>query len=186
MIFRPVKMSKVNILLMSKYVTEITRTLGQRGLVHLVDAVNQSDSKLLRSVEDERDAKTIYNIMSRCDRLMEGLGFDPKATPPPRSGEMTLEDMSALINKIYAKYHKEEESIDKLLKDSGMIDKERSVIAAFPMQNVSLDALRNLSHFYMVTGRMAPSVIQRATMELGDRAVIVRADGLEVADFQGG
>ena len=37
MIFRPVKMSKVNILLMSKYVTEITRTLGQRGLVHLVD-----------------------------------------------------------------------------------------------------------------------------------------------------
>jgi len=179
MIFRPVKMSKVNILLMSKYVTEITRTLGQRGLVHLVDAVNQSDSKLLRGVEDERDAKTIYNIMSRCDRLMEGLGVDSKATPPPRSGDMTLEDMSALINKIYAKYHKEEESIDKLLKDSGMIDKERAVIAAFPMQNVSLDALRNLSHFYMVTGRMAPSVIQRATMELGERAVIVRADGLE-------
>ena len=179
MIFRPVKMSKVNILLMSKYVTEITRTLGQRGLVHLVDAVNQSNSKLLRGVEDERDAKTIYNITSRCERLMEGLGVDPKAAPPPRSGEMTLEDMSALINKIYAKYHEEEENIDKLLKDSGMIDKERSVIAAFPMQQISLDALRNLSHFYIVTGRMAPSVIQRATMELGEKAVIVQADGLE-------
>ncbi len=179
MIFRPVEMSKVNILLMSKYVTEITRELGQRGLVHLVDAVNQSDSKLLRGVEEERDAKAIYNIMSRCERLMEGLGVDPKAAPPPRSGDMTLDDMSALINKIYAKYHEEEENIDKLLKDSGMIDKERSIIAAFPMQQVNLDALRNLSHFYIVTGRMAPSVIQRATMELGEKAVIVRADGLE-------
>ena len=179
MIFRPVKMSKVNILLMSKYVTEITKTLGQRGLMHLVDAVNQSDSKLLRSVDEERDEKAIYSIMSRCERLMEGLGVDQSAAAPHSGGEMTLEDMSALVNKIYSKYHEIEETIDKLLKDSGMLDKERSVIAAFPMQQVNIDALRNLSHFYMVTGRMAPSVIQRATMEIGDKAVIVKADGLE-------
>lgn len=177
--FRPVKMSKVNILLMSKYVTEITRILGQRGLVHLVDAVNQSDSKLLQGVEQERDEKTIYSIMSRCERLMEGLGVDQNAQVPPKDGSMTLEDMSALINKIYTKYHEEEENIDKLLKDTGALDRERSVIAAFPMQQMNLDALRNLSHFYTVTGRMAASVIPRASMELKDRAVIVQADGLE-------
>ena len=60
--FRPVKMAKVNILLMSKHVTEITRVLGQRGLIHLVDAVNQSGGRLLSEVDQEQDEKTMASI----------------------------------------------------------------------------------------------------------------------------
>lgn len=177
--FRPVRMAKVNILLLSKHVTEITRILGQRGLVHLVDAVNQSNDRLLKGVEQERNEKTVYNLLSRCERLMEGLGVDASAVVPPKEGDMALEDMSALVTRIYSRYREQEGAIDRLLKDSGALNKERSVIASFPLQQVSLDALRNLSHFYMVTGRLASSVIPRASMDLGDRAVIVQADGKE-------
>ena len=177
--FRPVKMAKVNILLMSKHVTEITRVLGQRGLIHLVDAVNQSGGRLLSEVDQEQDEKTIYNALSRCERLMEGLGVDQSATLPEKQETMSLEDISAMMMRIYTKYHEQEEAIDKLLRETGVLDKERSAIAAFPLQQVSLDALRNLSHFFMVTGRLASSVIPRVTMELGERAVVVPADGRE-------
>ena len=177
--FRPVKMAKVNILLMNKHVTEITRVLGQRGLIHLVDAVNQSGGRLLSEVDQEQDEKTIYNALSRCERLMEGLGVDQSAALPEKQETMALEDISAMILRIYTKYHEQEETIDKILRDTGVLDKERSAIAAFPLQQVSLDALRNLSHFYMVTGSLAASIIPRVSMELGERAVVVPADGRE-------
>lgn len=177
--FRPVKMSKVNILLLSKYVTEITRILGEQGLVHLVDAVNQSSGKLLKNVEQEKDEKTLYNVSAHCDRLLEGLGIDENAEVPNMASDMNLEDMSALSTKIYGRYHEQELAIDRLLKDTGVVDKEKNIIAAFPVQQVNLESLRNLSHFYMVTGRLAASVIPRAAAELGEKAVIVQADGLE-------
>ena len=172
-------MAKVNILLMSKHVTEITRVLGQRGLIHLVDAVNQSGDKLLSEVNQEQDEKAIYNALSRCERLMEGLGVDQSASLPEKQEVMSLNDISAMIMRIYTKYREQEEAIDKILRETGVLDKERSAIAAFPLQQVSLDALRNLSHFYMVTGSLAATVIPRVTMELGERAVVVPADGRE-------
>ena len=172
-------MAKVNILLMSKHVTEITRVLGQRGLIHLVDAVNQSGNRLLTEVDQEQDEKAIYNALSRCERLMEGLGVDQSAALPEKQESMSLEDISAMIMRIYTKYHEQEEAIDKILRETGVLDKERSAIAAFPLQQVSLDALRNLSHFYMVTGSLATSLIPRVSMELGERAVVVPADGRE-------
>ncbi len=177
--FRPVKMAKVNILLMSKHVTEITRVLGQRGLIHLVDAVNQSGGRLLSEVDQEQDEKAIYNALSRCERLMEGLGVDQNAELPDRQESMSLEDISSMLMRIYTKFHEQEEAIDKILRETGVLDKERSAIAAFPLQQVSLDALRNLSHFFMVTGRLPSSIIPRVTMELGERAVVVPADGRE-------
>ena len=177
--FRPVKMAKVNILLMSKHVPEITRVLGQRGLIHLVDAVNQSGDRLLSEVNQEKDEKSIYNALSRCERLMEGLGVEQNAALPKKMENMSLQDISAMIMRIYNKYHEQEETIDKLLQNTGVLDKERSAIAAFPLQQISLDALRNLSHFYMVTGNLANAIIPRVSMELGERAVVVPADGKE-------
>lgn len=177
--FRPVKMSKVNILVLSKHVTEVTRILGQRGLVHLVDAVDQSSNRLLKEVDQERDERAIYNLLSRCERLMEGLGVDRSGEAPSSHGEMSIQDMSALISKIYSRYREQEGAMDTLLKDTGALDRERSEVASFPLQQVSLEALRNLSHFYMVTGRLAPSVIQRAAEALGEHAVIAEADGRE-------
>ena len=177
--FRPVKMAKVNILLMSKHVPEITRVLGQRGLIHLVDAVNQSGDRLLSEVNQEQNEKSIYNALTRCERLMEGLGVEQNTPIPDKMESMSLDEISAMIMRIYNKYHEQEETIDKLLQNSGVLDKERSAIAAFPLQQVSLDALRNLSHFYMVTGNIAATVIPRVAMELGERAVVVPADGKE-------
>ena len=74
--FRPVEMSKLNILVLSKYVTETTRLLGLMGKMHLIDAVSQSDSRLLKEAETPADNAQIEKMSAICARLVEGLGID--------------------------------------------------------------------------------------------------------------
>lgn len=176
--FRPVKMCKVNILVLAKHVTEITRLLGQCGLVHLIDAVSQSPDRLLKEVDQEKDERAIENLISRCDRLIEALGIDPEAEPP-NLGDLNQEDISALLTKIFSRYREQDGAINQLLRDAGSLSQESTILATYPLQQVKLEALRNLSHFYLVTGRLAPSVLPRAATVMGDRAVLVQADGRE-------
>ncbi|MDD4099028.1 MAG: hypothetical protein PHC30_09670, partial [Lentisphaeria bacterium] len=176
--FRPVKMCKVNILVLAKHVTEITRLLGQCGLVHLIDAVSQSPDRLLKEVDQEKDERAIENLISRCERLVEALDIDQEAKPPPL-GDMTQEDISALLTKIFSRYREQDEAINQLLRDAGSLTQESTILSTFPLQQVKLEALRNLSHFYLVTGRLAPSVLPRPSTVMGDRAILVQADGRE-------
>ena len=178
--FRPVEMSKLNILVLSKYVTETTRLLGQMGKMHLIDAVSQSSGRLLKEAEAPADNAQIEKLSGLCARLVEGLGIDldnNSEAPEEAGDDMSIDDMSALLNRIARKYGSQEAEIEKELKAAGVTDKERSAIAAFPLQNVPIEALRNLSHFYMVTGRMEPTAVARAMLTLGESAIIVQADG---------
>lgn len=176
--FRPVKMCKVNILVLAKHVTELTRRLGQCGLVHLIDAVSQSQDRLLKEVDQERDERTLENLINRCDRLIEALGVDSEAEPPTL-GELNQDDVSAILTKIFTRYQEQDNTIRQLLRDSGSLTQESAILATYPLQQVKLEALRNLSHFYLVTGRLAPSVLPRAATVMGDRAILVQADGQE-------
>ncbi len=176
--FRPVKMCKVNILVLAKHVTELTRRLGQCGLVHLIDAVSQSQDRLLKEVDQERDERTLENLISRCDRLIEALGVDSEAEPPTL-GELNQDDIAAILSKIFSRFQEQDNAIRQLLRDSGSLTQESAILATYPLQQVKLEALRNLSHFYLVTGRLAPSVLPRAATVMGDRAVLVQADGQE-------
>lgn len=174
--FRPVEMCKVNILLLSKHVTAMTRILGQRGLVHLVDAVNQSRGKLLSTVSQDKNERTVDRLLERCDRLIEALGVESDARAPQLE-EIDLKDMEALLGKIYDRFKVQDDTISKLISDSGSLSMESTVLAGYPLQKVRLEALRNLSHFYMITGRIAPSVLPSASMVMGERALLLPAEG---------
>lgn len=174
--FRPVEMCKVNILVLSKHVTAMTRILGQRGLVHLVDAVNQSRGKLLSNVNQEKDERTTDRLLERCERLIEALGVESDARAP-QLDDMDIKDMDALLGRIFERFRVQDETITKLIGDSGSLSMESSILAGYPLQKVRLEALRNLSHFYMITGRIAPSVLPSATMMMGDRALLLPAEG---------
>ena len=49
--FKPVRMNKVNVLVLGKYVDRLTHELGDSGLLHLVNAVHQSRHQLLQEVD---------------------------------------------------------------------------------------------------------------------------------------
>ena len=57
--FKPVEMCKINVLLLNKHLTDTTRKLGALGNLHLVDAVAQSESGLLGSLDDEHNAAAL-------------------------------------------------------------------------------------------------------------------------------
>jgi V/A-type H+-transporting ATPase subunit I len=174
--FRPVEMCKVNILVLSKHVTAMTRILGQRGLVHLVDAVNQSRSKLLSSINQDKDERATERQLDRCERLIEAFGVESDAEAP-QLGSMDLKDMEALLDKIHGHFKLQDDAINKLIGDSGSLSLESNMLAGYPLQKVRLEALRNLSHFYMITGRIAPSVLPSASMIMGERALLLPAEG---------
>ena len=174
--FRPVEMCKVNILVLSKHVTAMTRILGQRGLVHLVDAVNQSRGKLLSNVNQDKDERTVDRLLERCDRLIEALGVESDARAPQLEN-MDLKDMEALLGKIHERFKVQDDALNKLISDSGSLSLESTLLAGYPLQKVRLEALRNLSHFYMITGRIAPSVLPSASMVMGERALLLPAEG---------
>ena len=176
--FKPVTMSKVNILLLDKYVTPVTRALGRHGVLHLVDAVKQSDSGMLKGV-DQSKGNVIRGLLARCERLMEGLGVDAAEETAEPADEMKLDEMSTLITKIYARYSEQQETMTTLLRNAGVLDKERSDMALFPLQDVSLEALRNLSHFHIIVGRFPIAVIPRVTGELGERAIVIHSGGTD-------
>ena len=169
--FRPVKMSKINILLLNKYVTDVTRELGLHGVLHLVDAVNQSDAKMLKGVE-QRNASALRSTIARCERLMEGLGVE-KGDGEIAGNEMSQQDISNLLTRIYSRYSEQQETIAALLKNAGVISKERKDMAMFPLQDVSLEALRNLSHFHLEIGCLPVSIIPRVVSDLAEKAIIV-------------
>ncbi|NLE56120.1 MAG: hypothetical protein GX617_14385, partial [Lentisphaerae bacterium] len=174
--FRPVEMCKVNILVLSKHVTAMTRILGQRGLVHLVDAVNQSRGKLLSNVNQDKDERTVDRLLERCDRLIEALGVESDARAPQLEN-MDLKDMEALLGKIHERFKVQDDALNKLISDSGSLSLESTLLAGYPLQKVRLEALRNLSHFYMITGRIAPSVLPSASLVMGERALLLPAEG---------
>ncbi len=177
--FRPIPMCKVNILVLSKHVAEITRRLGERGLMHFVDAVNQSNENLLSNVAASPIEQQLDSTIQDVEHLMEHLGVDLTEVIPHEQEQMTLTEMQALVRRIADQYQAEEDTITKLLENSGALAKQRSLVSTFPVQSVPLDTLRNLNHFYMVTGHLAPLAIPRAILDLGERAILVNGDGGE-------
>ena len=64
--FLPNKMTKVNVVVFSKYLGALTEALGNSGLLHLVDAASESRGKLLTSYDTGVDIRAIEKLLNRC------------------------------------------------------------------------------------------------------------------------
>ena len=84
--FKPVEMCKINVLLLNKHLTDTTRKLGALGNLHLVDAVAQSESGLLGSLDDEHNAAALRQLLDKTETLMQKLGVDGNAAVSPSDG----------------------------------------------------------------------------------------------------
>ncbi|MBT3376768.1 MAG: hypothetical protein HN742_14920 [Lentisphaerae bacterium] len=170
--FRPVSMVKINVLMLDKYLNEMTRSLGGAGLVHLIDAVSQSRDSLLFGVDRKDDIQDLERLERRAAHLVERLGVDPNAAPPPLS-PFDKKTIARTLRRLERKIDDEEDAISQLLNASGMLDQEVRRLSDYPFQRTRLAALRDLSHLYIVTGRIAPSAIPPLGAQLEERAVLL-------------
>lgn len=173
--FTPAKMCKVNILVLQKHLDSITSSLGDSGMIHLVNAVDQSQDHLLNAIDIKQSNLALQSMLSRCRLLISALGIESDARVPD-IGELEREEIDGLLTKVYARYQEQDQVIAKLLQETDSISKENLRLTEFPLQNIRLAALRNLSHFYMVTGKMHMDAFLRARQILEGQALFVRSE----------
>jgi V/A-type H+-transporting ATPase subunit I len=166
-------MCKLNVLILSKFVTPVTRALGDLGLVHLVDAIAQSREQLLDNVEHGEDIRQIEQLISRCEGLLDTLGVDVAEEPPSREHPITRQQIRNVLDTVADKVHREQDALAAMLEESGLLKRESERLAQSPVQGVPLNALRSLSHVYIQTGRLAPSLIPSAQAAIGDRGILL-------------
>ena len=173
--FKPVRMCKINILLLQKHLNVITTALAQGGVVHLVDAAAQSKDRLSSAVDLDHEKQQLQKMLDRCQALMEAIGVDKDATAP-RIDTLDKEEIEMLLAKVDERYKKFDQEIAALLEDTAQLSQESERLGEFPLQTVPLRTLRNLSHFYMVTGKMRMDTFLRARQILENQALLVRSD----------
>jgi len=167
-------MSKVNVLVLGRYVTPLTRALGDLGLVHLVDAVAQSEHRLLDEVSREAEIRAIEPLVGQCTALLEALGVSPQAVPAAVSFDRP--HIVALLERLERQRHEIEARLQGLLQEAGLLSKDAERLRGYPVQTVPLDALRQLSLLFVVAGRMSPSHVAVAAAALADQAVLLHDD----------
>lgn len=172
--FSPVTMCKVNVLVLHKFVTPLTQVLGDLGLIHLVNAVEQSEQHLLAGVDCEQDLHRLRRRLERCSTLAQILGVElrPKAA---MEGELSLEEaeVDRLLDEIEAAQKKENDALNDVLQKSGLLVKTADQLRLFPSQATSFDTLRDLNHLHLVAGRLSPSLLPDLTGSLADRAIVL-------------
>jgi len=168
-------MCKVNILLLQKHLNAITNALAESGLVHLVDAATQSKDRLLSAVDLDQDRRRLQALSSRCTLLLEALGVE-KDAEAPKINSLEMEEMELLLNKVSERYQEYDREIAALLEDSAELSRESERLNEYPLQSVSLSALRNLSHFYMLTGKMRLDTFLKARQILDKQAILIRSE----------
>lgn len=165
-------MVKTNVLILDKYLDEVTRALGAAGLVHLVDAVSQSKEHLLFGVDRQEDIADVEKLLHRIAYVTERLGIDAHSAPLPLQG-FSKDAMGQTLDRVEAEIEAEEEAINTLLNESGMLDQEVRRLSEYPFQHTRVGALRDLSHLYIITGRVAPSLLPSLGQKIEDRALLL-------------
>ena len=171
--FLPNKMTKVNVVVFSKYLGALTEALGNSGLLHLVDAASESRGKLLTSYDTGVDIRAIEKLLNRCDVLLEALGVDANGEAPTIT-QMTQDEITDLFGKVDRRYREESDRVTKLLSEHTGLSHSDRMLAEFPLQSMRLEALRNLAELHIEIGSLSPEAFVRARTALSDDALFIQ------------
>lgn len=172
--FFPDRMSKVNILVFSRHLGALTEALGQSGLIHLVSAVQQSKSRLLKRLNTDGDVQGVEKSLARCGVLLEALGVDA-GDSAPAAGALSQDEVGDLFERIDHRYRECSERISKLLSEQTDLKRGSQSLAAMPFQTINAGALRNLSQLCVLAGTIDNDSFLRARQTLSDSAVFVQS-----------
>ena len=171
--FLPNKMTKVNVVVLNKYITALTEALGQSGLLHLVNAAAESRGKLLKSYDTGVDIRGLEKQLNRCEQLLEALDVDANGEAPAIT-HLSQDEITDVFSKIDRLYREESERVEKLLSEHTGLSHSDRMLAEFPLQSLRLDTLRNLSQLHIEIGVLSDDAFLRARTALSDDALFIQ------------
>ena len=170
--FKPVDMVKLNVLLLEKHVDRVTRALGASGFVHLVNAVAQSQHRLLHGVDRGEALRRTDTLLQHCRELMARLSI-AEETVPDSGRTLDFAAMEALLAAATRDFQAEEEALDRLVEEEKQHRETLAAVFACPVQTVSFRELRGLNHFYLATGRVTLAALPEVEAGLAGQAVVL-------------
>ncbi len=178
--FRPEPMLKVNILALNKFRDGLTRAIGMVGTVHLINAVEQSRQHLLEAVDVSTALTELEALHARCRDVMEMLNvvddgrlLEEKSATPEAPSPVSLDIIRSTIQRAVDAYAKEDESINSLLAESGMLAREKTRFESYPFRRIRFNELRDLNHLYVLSGRIDAFKVAAAAESVGDRGLVL-------------
>jgi V/A-type H+/Na+-transporting ATPase subunit I len=171
----PDRMSKVNILVFSRYIGALTEALGRSGLIHLVSATQQSKSHLLQRFNTDGDIRTAENALARCNVLLEALGVDGNDSAPVMNS-LRQNEVGEVLETIDHRYRECAERIAKLVAEQTELKHGSQTLAAMPFQSINAGALRNLSQLSVIAGTIDEQNFLHARQTLSDSALFVQSN----------
>ncbi len=108
---KPVEMCKVNILALEKHAAALTRLLGARELIHLVDATAQSPGRLLAPFWNF-DSQKLHQAADQCATLMRQLDAHGRQED---SKLLTLDEITERLNDIGKRHEEADNAVTALV-----------------------------------------------------------------------
>jgi V/A-type H+-transporting ATPase subunit I len=161
-------MGKLRLLILRRYMEDVTAALGEFGGVHLVEP---SDSRLT-AVDARTEISQLDALLGRCNTLLDRLGVEEGSDPLP-STQLGLQELVTLLSKVEDALEKTETELEARVRESGLLVRKAQQLRRLPTENVPLSALRSLGHLYLVVGRLNPSLAPLAQAAVGDRGVVL-------------
>ncbi|MBP5300623.1 MAG: hypothetical protein J6Y80_04380 [Victivallales bacterium] len=171
--FLPNRMTKVKVVVFSKYLSALTEALGESGILHLVDAAAESRGKLLQNYDTGVDIRAIEKLLNRCETLLEALGVR-QDLEAPHVNNLSQDEIADLFARIDREYREEADRVAKLLEEHTGLSHSDRMLADFPLQSMRLEALHNLSQLHIEIGTLGQEAFLRARAALSDDALFIQ------------
>lgn len=172
--FQPDRMSKVNILVFSRYLGALTEALGRSGLIHLVSACQQEGAKMLKRLDVDNDLRSVENSLARCRVLLEALGVEESDVAPVMK-HISRDETGELFETIDHRYREYADRIAGLISQQGELQRDSQRLSAMPFQDLEGAPLRSLSQLCVLAGTMSEENFLRARQTLSGSAVFVQS-----------
>jgi V/A-type H+-transporting ATPase subunit I len=161
-------MGRLRLLILKRYMAEVTTALGEFGGVHLIDAAESGLTEL--------DARTEIGqweaLQARCDALLERLGVEGSVTPEEGHAR-SIHELAMLFDAVQKEQEKAERELEERVRESGLLVQRAEQLRRLPTENIPLATIRSLGHLYLVMGRINPSLAPLVQATVGDRGVVL-------------
>jgi V/A-type H+-transporting ATPase subunit I len=160
-------MGKLRVLILKRYMEEVTAALGEFGGVHLV---TPSDPRLAE-VDAKAEISQLEALLNRCKVLLERLGVED--SQPVSASTLGLQELAKLLSDAETQVVETERELEDRVRQSGLLVRQAQRLRRLPTEDIPLATLRSLGHLYLVMGRVDPSLAPLVQATVGDRGVVL-------------
>jgi len=172
--FRPVRMKRLNLLVLERDVQPVTEGLAELGVMHITQARQPETEGLLESPDLEPQLEQCRAVRRRLEEFMQQLGLrpDPK-TKVDFHTPFKLEEVAAQLETIRGQLQRVERSA--LGAREHIPELEAMLLELEPFRDVPLplQELENFNFLHFATGSLPEAETPAVAGEVGDRSIML-------------